>query len=315
MKQCNTCKQWKDESEFWKDRTKKDGYASSCIMCKRHGKPRYTDLIKPTGILKQCSRCKQWKDTSEFYKDKNKTDNLSTRCKVCCRTKHEIIKTTDRNELGQKYCKFCNTWKFESEFYKNHSSKDGLGTRCKLCSRQYDIENKERLKQYRKERSNTEQYKQYQRKYREEHKDELKQKDKERRQRCINILRERDRLRYEKDKLNRRLSNSIYQSLKGAKTKRHWEDLVPYNLQQLREHLESQFTPEMNWNNYGTYWEIDHIIPQNTFNIIDENCVDFKICWSLINLRPLEKSLNRSRPKDGSDVDKKLKQQILGQKL
>lgn len=306
MKQCNTCKQWKDESEFWKDKTKKDGYSASCILCRRHGKLRYTDLIKPTGILKQCTSCKQWKDTSEFYKDRHKADNLNTRCKTCCRTPHEFIKTTDRNELGQKYCKFCDTWKPESEFYKNHSSKDGLGTRCKSCSRQYDLDNEEKLKQYRKKRSNTEQYRQYQRKYREEHKDELKQKDKERRKRDIDILRERDKSRYEKDKLNRRLSNNICQSLKGAKAGRHWEDLVPYTLQELKEHLESQFDKNMSWDNYGSYWEIDHIRPQNTFNITSPDDPDFQICWSLANLRPLEKSLNRQRPKDGSDIKRNI---------
>ena len=26
-------------------------------------------------------------------------------------------------------------------------------------------------------------------------------------------------------------------------------------------HLESQFTPKMNWKNYGKYWEVDHILP------------------------------------------------------
>lgn len=269
MKQCNTCKLWKNESEFHKDKTKKDGYSTSCILCRRHGKLRYTDLLQPTGKLKQCIKCKQWKDEIYFDNDASKEDGKTTRCKMCIKylRKHPNPKTTDRNELGQKYCKFCDTWKSESEFYKNHNSKDGLGTRCKQCSRQYDIENEEKLKQYRKERSNTEQYRQYQRKYREEHKDELKQKDKERRQRDIDVLRERDKLRYEKDKLNRRLSNNICQSLKGAKAGQHWKDLVPYTLQQLKEHLESQFTPLMSWDNYGTYWEIDHIIPQNTFNI------------------------------------------------
>ena len=41
----------------------------------------------------------------------------------------------------------------------------------------------------------------------------------------------------------------------------------------------------------------------------------FQICWSLANLRPLEKSLNRQRPKDGSDISDELKQKILGQEL
>lgn len=119
--------------------------------------------------------------------------------------------------------------------------------------------------------------------------------------------------RYSKNYLNKNMSVNINKSLQGAKLERHWEDLVSYNLQQLKEHLESQFTSEMFWDNYGSYWEIDHIIPQNTFNFETENDIDFKICWSLMNLRPLEKSANRQRPKDGSDVSEELKQQILNQ--
>ena len=49
----------------------------------------------------------------------------------------------------------------------------------------------------------------------------------------------------------------------------------------------------MNWNNYGEYWEIDHIIPQNLFNMTTAESKDFQICWSLMNLRPLEKSAQK----------------------
>lgn len=100
-------------------------------------------------------------------------------------------------------------------------------------------------------------------------------------------------------------------ALKRAKSGQHWEALVPYNLQQLKEHLESQFDENMNWDNYGSYWEIDHIIPQNLFNITTVEDKEFQICWSLKNLRPLEKIANRSRPKDGRDIPEELKQQIL----
>ena len=72
----------------------------------------------------------------------------------------------------------------------------------------------------------------------------------------------------------------------------------------------------MNWDNYGTYWEIDHIIPRNLFNnIFDYKSKNFQICWSLMNLRPLEKSLNRQRPKDGRDIPEEIKQKILGQEF
>ena len=42
---------------------------------------------------------------------------------------------------------------------------------------------------------------------------------------------------------------------------------------------------------------------------------DFQICWSLMNLRPLEKSANRSRPKDGRDIPQEIKDKILGQSI
>ena len=103
----------------------------------------------------------------------------------------------------------------------------------------------------------------------------------------------------------------IWHSLKNKKNEQHWEDLVPYNLQQLKEHLESQFDENMTWDNYGEYWEIDHIIPQGLFNITNYTDREFQICWSLLNLRPLEWKANRSRPKDGRDIPEKLKQQII----
>ncbi len=30
---------------------------------------------------------------------------------------------------------------------------------------------------------------------------------------------------------------------------------------QYKTHLEKQFSNKMNWDNYGSYWEVDHIIP------------------------------------------------------
>ena len=48
----------------------------------------------------------------------------------------------------------------------------------------------------------------------------------------------------------------------------------------------------MSWENYGRYWSIDHIIPRSYFNYKDYNDIEFKICWSLLNIRPLEKIEN-----------------------
>lgn len=38
----------------------------------------------------------------------------------------------------------------------------------------------------------------------------------------------------------------------------------------LREWIESNMTPEMNWDNYGKLWVIDHIVPIRMFDIFDK---------------------------------------------
>ena len=48
----------------------------------------------------------------------------------------------------------------------------------------------------------------------------------------------------------------------------------------------------MNWENYGSYWHIDHIKPKSLFIFESLEDEEFKQCWSLNNLRPLEAKEN-----------------------
>lgn len=65
-----------------------------------------------------------------------------------------------------------------------------------------------------------------------------------------------------------------------------------YTLAQLMRHLEKQFTPEMSWSNYGSYWHVDHKIPIAAFNFSTPRDLDFQRCWALSNLQPLERITN-----------------------
>lgn len=65
-----------------------------------------------------------------------------------------------------------------------------------------------------------------------------------------------------------------------------------YTLDQLKRHIESQFDNKMSWDNYGSYWHIDHIIPQSILPYTSMEDDNFKKCWDLKNLRPLEKIAN-----------------------
>ena len=57
--------------------------------------------------------------------------------------------------------------------------------------------------------------------------------------------------------------------------------------------LESNFTNEMSWENYGSSWNIDHIIPVSIFDLSKTDEQNF--CFNWKNTRPLKPSVNFSR--------------------
>jgi hypothetical protein len=61
--------------------------------------------------------------------------------------------------------------------------------------------------------------------------------------------------------------------------------LVGCSIEELKRHIERQFSKEMTWGNYGTLWHIDHIIPCAAFNLHDIS--EQRRCFNYLNLRPL----------------------------
>lgn len=165
-----------------------------------------------------------------------------------------------------KLCYKCKIEKSHECFAKNQPQ-------CKACDKQYRQNNKSRLNEYNK-------------KYRKN--------------------------KYDTD-VNFRLkviaSASVSQFLRTqnlSKNNSSILDHLPFSIQELKEHLEKQFEPWMNWGNYGIYraniwndndtntwtWHIDHIIPQSLLSYTSMKDDNFKKCWSLDNLRPLAAKIN-----------------------
>lgn len=92
-------------------------------------------------------------------------------------------------------------------------------------------------------------------------------------------------------RLSKNLSKSIWECLKGNKNTKTWKLFVSFTLEQLIIHLENKFTDNMNWENYGSYWHLDHIIPISWFDLEK----DFNKAWDLSNLQPLKKEVNLSK--------------------
>lgn len=82
----------------------------------------------------------------------------------------------------------------------------------------------------------------------------------------------------------------------GGKAGRRTESLLGFTMEELRLHIERQFTDGMSWEAVKTGdVEIDHIIPVAAFRITKLEDPDFKACWGLPNLRPAWKSDNRAK--------------------
>jgi hypothetical protein len=170
QKRCSRCKELKDESEFRKNRRRKDGLCVWCKKCLRNYAQkrylenskhfrrylRYEESHRTNDGMKQkrCNKCEKWKDESEFARHRYSKDGLSHVCKECKRVyarehnnkegkglknKYYIYGECHRVVEGvkQKLCTKCKRWKAESDFYKELRCKDGLRYVCKECMLTY----------------------------------------------------------------------------------------------------------------------------------------------------------------------------------
>lgn len=225
--------------------------------------------------MKVCTKCKILKPLNGFPPDKKHKDGRASGCRVC----------------GRAACKRWSDSHKESIAQRRHRNKDHIVAKNK----ERWVEKKEVLHKQHREwvAQNPEKMAAYGVAWRErdiEHARALGRKAAARRVETVT------------GRLNQRISNGMRQTLvRGSKGRQHWETLAGYNIAQLKRHLEKRFTPEMSWDNYGKYWHIDHKIPVAAFNFKTPDDLDFKRCWALKNLRPLEKFQNQSK---GAKVDR-----------
>lgn len=65
---------------------------------------------------------------------------------------------------------------------------------------------------------------------------------------------------------------------------------APYfglDIENIRQWFQSQFTNQMNWDNFGTAWQFEHIVPVANFDFNSEQ--ELKLCWNFTNLKPTSK--------------------------
>ncbi|MDP3987198.1 MAG: hypothetical protein Q8P81_03175 [Nanoarchaeota archaeon] len=211
--------------------------------------------------MKICSKCKEEREESEFYfrKDSNKYRN---ECKKCF---NEKSKKRDKEKL-----------KIYKHQYYEENRKD-----LKEKNKEYRRENKEKIFFQRKQ-------------YREKEENRVKRRKYKKSKYVNDVL----------YKLRNIHSALILRNLKRQNSSKRGSSILQhlsYDMQELKEYLENQFEHWMNWNNWGKYnpnkktWQIDHIIPQSKLPYDSMEHENFKKCWALENLRPLEAMENNMK--------------------
>jgi predicted transcriptional regulator len=112
---------------------------------------------------------------------------------------------------------------------------------------------------------------------------------------CKSCHNEREKAKRRKEpayKIRTNVSRSIRGMLNGKQKTSSCLNYLPYTMKELKEHLEDQFDDRMTWDNYGSYWDIDHLYPHSLLPYDTMEHPNFTKCWSLDNLRPLEKIEN-----------------------
>ena len=208
---------------------------------------------------KICTKCKLSLTLDKFSKDKHNLDKLCYQCKSC------------RNSTKQPNPNY----KIQSKIYYQNN-KDKI------------------LKPISKEK------KLYLKEYREKNKEKLRAKRNDW---------EKNKLKNDPNyKLKKTIQRSILFNIKRNSGKKEGSFIkhLPYSLVELKAHLEALFLPWMSWSNHGPYnaktfkeddettytWNIDHIVPHSEFKYTNMNDEEFKKCWSLENLRPLQSKQN-----------------------
>lgn len=232
--------------------------------------------------LKKCSKCKKLLSKESFNQSKNQKDGLQPTCKECQREYIKKWRKKNREYL-QEY--------FKGWMRKNYPDDNYM----KNWYEKHPGYHKEYMRSWSKKESAQKYFESWRTKnpkYFREYLKSWRTKNREKYRKFLNTYIKNKRENDISFKLSQNMGRAVWGALKGKKSGLGWEKLVGYTLQDLMVHLEKQFDSKMNWDNYGSYWVVDHKKARSLFKYENPEDEEFKKCWALENLQPMEKITN-----------------------
>jgi hypothetical protein len=219
-------------------------------------------------MLKFCPTCNQEKNITEFNKNKTRKDGYQRECRKCCHYHHNIHYHSKKSprlkeniKEGYKICTSCNQ-ELPLNLFKPGKGRFGVKSNCKLCFNQKWNQYQQKTGQNRKHNK---------------------------------LKRQTDPQWKLKANLRGRYLDALKRHTSEGKVNKHHSaiELLGCNIEFYKQYLEQQFKPDMTWENHGILWEIDHIKPCASFNLIDS--IQQQKCFHYSNTQPLYYSDNRSK--------------------
>ena len=92
----------------------------------------------------------------------------------------------------------------------------------------------------------------------------------------------------------------VMRKIKGLMVTEGFNQFIGCSSAFLKRHIESQFEPWMNWDNYGPGWQMDHKIPLKHFDLLNPD--QAKSAFHFSNLKPVSAAYNASKQARWADV-------------
>lgn len=206
-------------------------------------------------LYKKCRICEDVKELSEFHKKKGAPGGVRNECKECVKGIQKKYKEVPGfKEKQAEYDK--KRYKVKKEYILEQKKNYYQNNKEDILKQKLDYRNKPENKKRQNE---------YGEMYRTLHKDKF--------------------YKYRNENPHIIAWRTIlYSTLNRLYTKKQYSTIeeLGYSALELKENIESKFTPGMSWKNYGE-WHIDHI--KGVINF--DKDTDVKIVCALDNLQPL----------------------------
>lgn len=207
--------------------------------------------------------------------------------------------------MKEKFCPKCEEIKNIDCFVKDKHKKSGVKSWCRICSNEATRKwrNKGNNKEIQKEKSlerwkkNRDKYRETVDKYKKNNKEKIYNRTKTWKSKNRDKIRTYEKKKFKEDmqfRLGKNLRHRINKVLKNNKKIDSTINLLGCSITEFKNHLEKQFKPGMNWNNYGKNgWHIDHIKPCASFDLSIKE--QQRKCFHFTNLQPLWAEENLSK--------------------